>query len=55
VRATQWLLERVTLPWGGEHYRRRPLPVVLAAGFIIERRERYKLGIIERLLARKPA
>jgi ubiquinone/menaquinone biosynthesis C-methylase UbiE len=54
-RAIQWLLERITVPLGGEYLRRRPLLQVRAAGFQIERRERYKLGIVERLLARKPA
>jgi ubiquinone/menaquinone biosynthesis C-methylase UbiE len=54
-RAVQWLLERITVPLGGEHLRRRPLPQVQAEGFDVERRERYKLGIVERLVARKPA
>jgi ubiquinone/menaquinone biosynthesis C-methylase UbiE len=54
-RAIQWLLERITIPLGGEHLRRRPLLQVRAEGFQIERRERYKLGIVERLAARKPA
>jgi ubiquinone/menaquinone biosynthesis C-methylase UbiE len=55
VRALQWLLERVTVPLGGEHLRRRPLRQVQAQGFQIERRERSKLGIVERLVAHKPA
>jgi ubiquinone/menaquinone biosynthesis C-methylase UbiE len=55
ARAVQWLLERITVPLGGEHLRRRPLPQVQAEGFAVERRERYKLGIVERLVARKPA
>jgi ubiquinone/menaquinone biosynthesis C-methylase UbiE len=54
VRAVQWLLERVTRPLGEEHLRRRPLVQVQAEGFQIERRERSKLGIVERLAARKP-
>jgi ubiquinone/menaquinone biosynthesis C-methylase UbiE len=54
-RAIQWLLERVTIPLGGEHLRRRPLQQVQAEGFQIERRERYKLGFVERLAARKPS
>src|SRR5919204_4113614 len=52
VGAIQWLLERVTIPWGGEHFRRRPLLQVQAAGFLLERHERSKLGIVERLVAR---
>jgi ubiquinone/menaquinone biosynthesis C-methylase UbiE len=55
ARAIQWLLERITVPLGGEHLRRRPLVHVQAEGFQIERRERSKLGIVERLAARKPA
>jgi ubiquinone/menaquinone biosynthesis C-methylase UbiE len=54
-RAIQWLLERITIPVGGEHLRRRPLLQVQAEGFDVERRQRYKLGIVERLVARKPA
>jgi ubiquinone/menaquinone biosynthesis C-methylase UbiE len=54
VRAMQWLLERVTIPLGEEHLRRRPLLQVQAQGFQIQRRERAKLGIVERLAARKP-
>jgi ubiquinone/menaquinone biosynthesis C-methylase UbiE len=55
VRAVQWLLERLTVPLGGEYLRRRPLLHVQAEGFQIERCERSKLGIVERLSARKPA
>src|SRR5215204_3412136 len=33
---------------------RRPLEHVLAEGFEVEQRERYKAGIVERLSARKP-
>jgi ubiquinone/menaquinone biosynthesis C-methylase UbiE len=54
-RAIQWLLERVTVPLGGEHLRRRPLHQVQVEGFQVERVERFKLGIVERLAARKPA
>jgi ubiquinone/menaquinone biosynthesis C-methylase UbiE len=55
VRAVQWLLERVTVPLSEEHLLRRPLLQVQAEGFQVERRERSKLGIVERLTARKPA
>jgi ubiquinone/menaquinone biosynthesis C-methylase UbiE len=55
ARVIQWLLERITVPLGGEHLRRRPLLLVQAEGFQVERRERSKLGIVERLAARKPA
>jgi ubiquinone/menaquinone biosynthesis C-methylase UbiE len=55
TRAVQRLLELVTIPLGGEHFRRRPLEHVRAQGFHVERQERFKLGIVERLAARKPA
>jgi ubiquinone/menaquinone biosynthesis C-methylase UbiE len=55
VRAIQWLLEQVTIPLGEEHLLRRPLLQVQAEGFQIERAEQSKLGIVERLVARKPA
>ncbi|GAA1802211.1 class I SAM-dependent methyltransferase [Planosporangium flavigriseum] len=54
VRAAQWLAELVSVPLGGEHWRRRPIRHVQAMGFTIERHERFKLGIVERLAARKP-
>ena len=54
VRALQWLIERVTIPLGGEHLRRRPLLQVRAAGFEVEHSHRSKLGIVERVAARKP-
>ncbi len=55
VRATQRLLETVSVPTGGEHFLRRPLGQVRAEGLTVERRERFKLGIVERIAARKPA
>jgi ubiquinone/menaquinone biosynthesis C-methylase UbiE len=55
VSVLQQLLEFVTVPLGGEHFRRRPLKHVQAAGLEIERRERFKLGIVERIAVRKPA
>ncbi len=55
VRAIQKLLETVTVPLGGEHFLRRPARLVREEGFQVERRERFTLGIVERLTARKPA
>jgi ubiquinone/menaquinone biosynthesis C-methylase UbiE len=55
VRAIQWLLELATGPLQGEYLRRRPLLLVQAHGFEVERHQRSKLGIVERLSARKPA
>ena len=54
LRAVQRLAEVVTVPLQGEHWLRRPLHHVEAAGLQVVRRERFKLGLIERLTARKP-
>ncbi|MFF4602654.1 class I SAM-dependent methyltransferase [Streptomyces sp. NPDC001339] len=54
VRALQRLIELITVPLGGEHLLRRPLRHIQAAGLPIEQRDRFKLGIVERLAARKP-
>lgn len=50
----QWLLEKMTVRMLGDYQTRRPLPLVQAAGFVVERSERLKLGTVERLVARKP-
>ena len=55
VLAIERLLEPLTLRRDGDHLTRRPLPFVAAAGFRIERSQRLKAGIIERLTAVKPA
>ncbi|GAT07943.1 class I SAM-dependent methyltransferase [Mycolicibacterium novocastrense] len=55
ARAAQRGLEIVTVPLGGEHFLRRPLNHVRAAGFDIEQSQRFKLGLVERLIARKPS
>ncbi|MGH3663771.1 MAG: class I SAM-dependent methyltransferase [Micromonosporaceae bacterium] len=54
VRALQGLMELITVPMGGEHFRRRPSRQVRDLGYAIERRDRFKLGIVERIAARKP-
>jgi ubiquinone/menaquinone biosynthesis C-methylase UbiE len=54
ARVLQRALEVVTVRFGGDHLLRRPLEHVQAEGFRIEERERYKLGIVERLAAWKP-
>jgi ubiquinone/menaquinone biosynthesis C-methylase UbiE len=54
ARALQRLLEVVTIPIGGENFRRRPIIHVQERGFTIEAQERFKLGIVERVAARKP-
>jgi ubiquinone/menaquinone biosynthesis C-methylase UbiE len=55
ARGVQRALEVVTVPRGGEHFLRRPLNDVRDQGFEIEQVERFKLGLVERLIARKPA
>jgi ubiquinone/menaquinone biosynthesis C-methylase UbiE len=53
ARGVQWLLERATIPLAGEHFRRRPQDQVRARGLTVEQQERFKLGLVERLVARK--
>ncbi|MDA8320739.1 MAG: methyltransferase domain-containing protein [Actinomycetota bacterium] len=53
-RAVQALIEVASVPAGGEHFRRRPIRHVQALGLTVEDRNRLKLGIVERLAARKP-
>ncbi|WP_100444119.1 class I SAM-dependent methyltransferase [Glycomyces xiaoerkulensis] len=53
IRAIQRTVEFGSVPLGGEHFRRRPLRHVEAAGLVIEERDRFKKGLIERLVARK--
>ena len=55
VYAAQWLLERVTICAAGEHFTRRQLPLVRAAGFHVVETERLKAGTVERIHAVKPA
>lgn len=55
VVALQWLLERVTILTAGEHFTRRQLPVVRAAGLDVVEAERLKAGTIERIRAIRPA
>ena len=55
VYAAQWLLERITIRAAGEHFTRRQLPLVKAAGFQIVETERLKAGTVERIHAVKPA
>ncbi len=54
ARVAQALIEVGSIPAGGEHLRRRPIRHVQALGFTIEDHDRLKLGIVERLAARKP-
>ncbi|RSN60792.1 SAM-dependent methyltransferase [Amycolatopsis sp. WAC 04182] len=53
VRGLQWIAEKVTVPMAGEHFLRRPLDKIDGLGLAVEHRERFKLGLVERLVARK--
>jgi ubiquinone/menaquinone biosynthesis C-methylase UbiE len=54
ARAVQALIEVGSVPAGGEYFRRRPIRHVKALGFALEGHDRFKVGIVERLAARKP-
>jgi ubiquinone/menaquinone biosynthesis C-methylase UbiE len=55
VYGAQWLAERITIRIAGEHFTRRQLPLVTAAGFQVMEAERLKAGTVERIHAVKPA
>jgi len=55
ARGVQRALETVTVPMASEHFLRRPLTKVTQRAFTIERAERFKLGLIERIVARRHA
>lgn len=55
VRAVQRALEPLAVRWQADHLLREPADAARAAGLAIERLERRKWGIVERLVARKPA
>jgi ubiquinone/menaquinone biosynthesis C-methylase UbiE len=55
IYAAQRLVEQLTIRAAGEHFTRRQLPLVLAAGFQIVETERLKAGTVERIHAIKPA
>lgn len=54
VRLVQRFLELFTVPLGGEHFLRRPLNEMPALGLDVEQVQRFKVGLVERLTARKP-
>jgi hypothetical protein len=54
VLTLQKLLEQVTRRTNGDYQTRRPLPLVIAAGFVVDHSERAKFGWVERLVATKP-
>ena len=49
------LLERLSVRFAADHLTREPLDCLRAEGFEIERLERSKWGIVERVAARKPS
>jgi ubiquinone/menaquinone biosynthesis C-methylase UbiE len=54
LRAAQRLFEQITVRAAGEHFTRRQLPLVQAAGFEVEECERRKAGTVESIRARRP-
>ncbi len=55
ARVLQHVIEMFSVPLAGEHYLRRPADDVREQGLHIEATDRFKLGIVERLRAVKPA
>jgi hypothetical protein len=55
ARVAQRLVEVVSIPVGGERFRLRPIRFVQTLGLVVERHDRFQLGMVERLAARKPA
>jgi len=53
VRMAQRRLERLSLRLAGDHQTRHIYPLIVATGFSIERRERLRAGVIERIAATK--
>lgn len=54
IRGVQRMLELFTVPLGGEHFLRRPSRHLEPAGLHIEQAQRFTLGLVERVVARKP-
>jgi len=54
VRTVQQLLDWITVRTVGDHLVREPLVYVQAQGFEVERMDRLKWGLVERVAARKP-
>ena len=54
VRLLQRLLDPLMVRFEGDHQTREPLEHLGAEGFAIERLERYGLGVVERVVARRP-
>jgi ubiquinone/menaquinone biosynthesis C-methylase UbiE len=54
VRGVQRLLDPLAVRFAADHLVREPIDYLEAEGFEVERLERSKWGIVERVLARKP-
>jgi ubiquinone/menaquinone biosynthesis C-methylase UbiE len=54
VRAIERMLDPISVRFQADHLTREPLDYLKAEGFEVERLERSKWGIVERVLARKP-
>jgi ubiquinone/menaquinone biosynthesis C-methylase UbiE len=54
VRTVQRLVELVTVPLAGEHFRRRPLNQIRCTELEIDKVQRFNLGLVERVIATKP-
>jgi len=55
IRAVQHALDPLAVRFEGDHIAREPLEHLRAEDFEVERVERSKLGIVERVVARRPA
>lgn len=55
VRWIESLLDPLAVRFEGDHLVREPVEHLRAEGFVIDRLERLKLGIVERVVATKPA
>jgi ubiquinone/menaquinone biosynthesis C-methylase UbiE len=55
VQVVQRLLDPLVVRFGADHLLREPLDHLAAEGFVVDRLERSKWGIVERVSAHKPA
>ncbi len=55
VRVLQRIVDFFTVRFEGDHLLREPLEQLQVAGFVVDRLERSKLGIVERVAAHKPS
>jgi hypothetical protein len=55
VRSVQRLIDPLAIGFGADHIARDPLAYLADVGFAVDRVERLKWGIVERVLARRPA